>query len=609
MVKETAYYDILGVKPSSTPDELKKAYRKLALKYHPDKNPDEGEKFKQISQAYEVLSNPDKRRLYDEAGEQGVKEGGVGGGPGFTSPMDLFDMFFGGGGRRRERKGKDVVYQLSCSLEELYNGTTRKLALQKNVLCNKCDGRGGKEGAVEKCGSCRGTGMQVRIQQIGPGMVQQIQSMCHECQGQGERINPKLRCKQCQGRKITNERKVLEVHIDKGMEDGQKITFSGEGDQDPGLEAGDVIVVIDEKEHPVFKRKGPHLLMKMELELVESLCGFQKSIKTLDDRYLMISSLPGNVIKTGDVKCVLNEGMPEHRNPFEKGKLIVQFAVEFPDTISSEKVVLLEGILPARPEIIISDQAEEVFLADYDANDRHHSHRQSFDEDDDHPRGGCSIQQEAINIDQELFNEYSFSVDQLMELAGLSCASAISNFYQHNINVLICCGPGNNGGDGLVCARHLKLFGFKPTVIYPKRSNKQLFINLVKQCEMNDIPIEISMPDSKEIFKYDLIVDAVFGFSFKPPVRPLFVPILDGMKQNNVPIVSIDIPSGWDVEEGNEDGIKPDMLISLTAPKLCANKFSGTHHILGGRFVPDRLASNNKLNLPSYAGSDSFVKL
>lgn len=146
MVKETTYYDLLGVKPNATPDELKKAYRKLALKYHPDKNPNEGERFKQISQAYEVLSTPDKRELYDQGGEDALKEGGMGGG--FSSPMDIFEAMargagiFGGGGRSRgPRRGKDMMHPLAVSLEELYNGAVRKLSLEKSVICSGCEGK------------------------------------------------------------------------------------------------------------------------------------------------------------------------------------------------------------------------------------------------------------------------------------------------------------------------------------------------------------------------------------------------------------------------------------------------------------------------------------
>lgn len=139
-------------------------------------------------------------------------------------------------------------------------------------------------------------------------MLQQIQSVCSECRGQGERINPKDRCKQCQGKKVVRERKILEVHVDKGMNDGQKIIFNGEGDQEPDLEAGDIIIVLDEKEHPIFKRSGNDLILRMEIQLVEALCGFQKVIRTLDDRDLVITALPGEVIKHGDVKCILNEG-------------------------------------------------------------------------------------------------------------------------------------------------------------------------------------------------------------------------------------------------------------------------------------------------------------
>ncbi|KAL5019609.1 hypothetical protein ScPMuIL_002501 [Solemya velum] len=399
MVKETAYYDILGVKPNAGDNEIKKAYRKLALKYHPDKNPEEPEKFKLISQAYEVLSDAKKRETYDRGGEEAIKGGGTGG-MDFHSPMDIFDMFFGGGGGRRHRgpqKGKDVIHQLTVTLEDLYNGATRKLALQKKVICEKCEGRGGKEGAVEKCTSCRGTGMQVRVHQLGPGFVQQVQTVCGDCQGQGERINPKYQCKACQGRKIVKERKILEVHIDKGMKDGENIRFHGEGDQEPGLEPGDIIITLDEKEHSVFRRQDRDLIMTMEIELVEALCGFHRTITTLDQRTLVINAIPGEVIKHGDIKCIMSEGMPLYRDPFEKGRLIIKFTVNFPENnfCNIDKLAHLEKCLPPKTEVIIPDCAEEHDLVDFDPKNDSDSRRraEAYEEDDDERgMGGQRVQ-------------------------------------------------------------------------------------------------------------------------------------------------------------------------------------------------------------------------
>ncbi|RZF43096.1 hypothetical protein LSTR_LSTR001274 [Laodelphax striatellus] len=222
-------------------------------------------------------------------------------------------------------------------------------------------------------------------------------------------------------------------------------------------------------------------------------------------------------------------------------------------------------------------------------------------------------QQEAINVDVELFNTYKFSVDQLMELAGLSCATAIHKAYKPTkSNILLVCGPGNNGGDGLVCARHLKLFGFIPYVYYPKRTDKELYKNLLHQCVSMDIKILDDFPEKVVIESdYHLIVDALFGFSFKPPVRPEFAKVLETMQNVETPICSIDIPSGWNVETGcpAEGGIQPELLISLTAPKKCAKDFKGRYHFLGGRFVPPELEKKYNLNLPKYSGTECVIQL
>ncbi|XP_029437238.1 NAD(P)H-hydrate epimerase [Rhinatrema bivittatum] len=226
-------------------------------------------------------------------------------------------------------------------------------------------------------------------------------------------------------------------------------------------------------------------------------------------------------------------------------------------------------------------------------------------------------QEEAQAVDEELFTAYKFSVDQLMELAGLSCATAIakayptSSFMSNVPAVLVLCGPGNNGGDGLVCARHLKLFGYEPAIFYPKRTSKTLFENLTTQCQKMEIPFLKEFPSEAATIDeaYGLVVDALFGFSFKGPVREPFGNILRTLKQVTVPIASVDIPSGWDVEKGNPDGIQPDMLISLTAPKQSAQHFSGRYHYLGGRFVPPALEKKYKLNLPLYPETDCVMRL
>ncbi|KAG8925992.1 Type I HSP40 co-chaperone [Tulasnella sp. 419] len=392
MVKETKYYDLLEVSPDASDADLKKAYRKKALRLHPDKGGDP-DQFKEVTHAYEVLSDSQKRGVYDRFGEAGLNEqGGMGG----MDPQDLFSQLFGGagggffggggGGPRGPRKGKDLVHRVHVSLEDLYKGKTTKLALTRHIICPKCSGKGGKEGAVKSCGTCNGRGVRVLLRQIGP-MLQQIQQPCTDCDGQGEVINPKDRCKHCAGKKIVTDKKMLEVHIDKGMKGGQTITFAGESDQAPDTVPGDVVIVIEEKPHERFKREGNNLTHDCEIDLLTALAGGQFSIQHLDDRALTVNILPGEIIHHGALKVVRGQGMPSHRH-HEMGDLFVKINVKFPDHLPPESMQLLEQALPPRrplPTYPKNVMVEEVELDELDARQRAQAQRSDddMDEDDD----------------------------------------------------------------------------------------------------------------------------------------------------------------------------------------------------------------------------------
>ncbi|KAH8502033.1 hypothetical protein H0E87_016702 [Populus deltoides] len=349
----TKYYEVLGVSKSASQDDLKKAYRKAAIKNHPDKGGDP-EKFKELAQAYEVLSDPEKREIYDQYGEDALKEGMGGGGGGAHDPFDIFQSFFGGGN----------------PFGDIYNGTSKKLSLSRNVICSKCKGKGSKSGASSKCAGCQGSGMKVSIRHLGPSMIQQMQHPCNECKGTGETINDKDRCPQCKGEK-------------------------------PDTVTGDIVFVLQQKDHPKFKRKGDDLFVEHTLSLTEALCGFHFVLTHLDGRQLLIKSQPGEVVKPDQFKAINDEGMPMYQRPFMRGKLYIHFSVDFPDSLSTDQCKALEAVLPPRASVQLTDmeldECEETTLHDVNIEEEMRRKQQqqaqeAYDEDDEMPGGAQRVQ-------------------------------------------------------------------------------------------------------------------------------------------------------------------------------------------------------------------------
>ncbi|XP_017312587.1 dnaJ homolog subfamily B member 1b [Ictalurus punctatus] len=324
------YYSILGIQKGASDDEIKKAYRKQALKYHPDKNksPNAEEKFKEIAEAYDVLSDPKKKDIYDKFGEEGLKSGsggGGGGGPGFTytfqgDPHAMFTEFFGGrnpfehifshsmsgndymdvdepfasfgmggghpfGGRIKKKQDPPVTHELRVSLEEVFSGCTKKMKISRH------------------------------------------------------RLNP-------DGHSTRTEEKILTVEVKKGWKEGTKITFPKEGDQMPNNIPADVIFIVKDKPHPVFKRDGSDIIYPAKISLKEALCGCTVKAPTLDKRTVSLS-LQDDIIRPGMKRRITGEGLPLPKSPERRGDLIIEFEVKFPERLTRDAKDTIAQVLPS----------------------------------------------------------------------------------------------------------------------------------------------------------------------------------------------------------------------------------------------------------------------
>eukprot|EP00539_Tryblionella_compressa_P007563 CAMPEP_0178755048 /NCGR_PEP_ID=MMETSP0744-20121128/12498_1 /TAXON_ID=913974 /ORGANISM="Nitzschia punctata, Strain CCMP561" /LENGTH=365 /DNA_ID=CAMNT_0020409027 /DNA_START=31 /DNA_END=1128 /DNA_ORIENTATION=+ len=333
------FYKLLGISRSATTKEIKKAYRQASLKWHPDKNQEEGaaEKFASINRAYEVLSDEEKRKIYDRHGEEGLKQheareaGGGGGG------FDPFEQFFNFGGRsqrgNQEQRTPNVDVPLELTLEQMYSGATFEVTYIRQVLCLKW------EMCMKNNPECQGPGIRVKRQQIAPGFVQQVQQHDDRCVARGKMwLN---NCSECPS-KTESEKIDLTIDVVKGIRNSEAITFEEVADEKPGYKAGDLNFVVVEKAHPEYHREGDNLYKTMEIPLVDALTGFSLTLKQLDGVEFSITI--DDIIECDEVLRVPGKGMPR-RNGRGFGDLFITFEVDFPDALTADQKKKLREVL------------------------------------------------------------------------------------------------------------------------------------------------------------------------------------------------------------------------------------------------------------------------
>uniref|UniRef100_UPI00358FC3D0 dnaJ homolog subfamily A member 2-like isoform X1 n=2 Tax=Myxine glutinosa TaxID=7769 RepID=UPI00358FC3D0 len=283
--------------------------------------------------------------------------------PGFFGE-NMFEEFLGDFGRwarGERRRGQNQVHSVRVTLEDLYNGSTVAFRFNRDVICMTCKGQGSRMAGLRVCRVCEGRGAQLLINEIIPGIVHQTQDICPRCNGEGQVPLPCTPCRQCQTRGMVRDMRLLEVTVERGMRHGQRLVLHGESDQAPGIEPGDVVLVVQQAEHPLFIRDNDDLMIQQTVELADALCGMQTKITHLDGRDITIRVSPGKVVTPGSVHMVWGEGMPCQRSPAERGNLYIQFCIKFPNKnwLSPEDLKTLEGLLPPRPHVALPDTSEE----------------------------------------------------------------------------------------------------------------------------------------------------------------------------------------------------------------------------------------------------------
>ena len=366
MANKRDYYEVLGVDKSASADEIKKAYRKLAVKYHPDKNPGDKEaeeKFKEAAEAYSVLSDADKRAKYDQFGHAGVEGAGPDFSGGFGNLNDILNDLFGGafgggfggfggfgsgfgggsrGGQRQQRvyRGRDIRVRVKLTLEEIAKGVEKEISIEKSVPCTECGGKGAKNSSdIKTCPGCNGTGQVQRVVNSFLGQTVTY-STCQQCGGEGKIIsNP---CRSCGGTGLVRKRETIKVKIPAGVEAGMQLTVQGEGHaaKNNGIN-GDLLVVIEEQEHPNLKREGNNLYYTKIISMPDAILGAEVEIPCLDGPY-KIKVDAGT--QSGEVVRLRGRGLPTVNGYGGTGDLYVKIAVWIPKKLDKDDKAVIESL-------------------------------------------------------------------------------------------------------------------------------------------------------------------------------------------------------------------------------------------------------------------------
>ncbi len=377
------YYEVLGIDKNASANDIKKAYRKMAIQYHPDKNPGDKtaeEKFKEAAEAYSVLSDPDKKARYDQFGFEGVNgAGGSGFGGAGMDINDIFSMFgdiFGGGGgfsgfggfggsraQQTRYRGNDLRVKVKLTLQEISTGVTKKFKLKKYVPCTHCNGSGAEGNATETCPDCNGTGRVIRTQQSIFGMMRS-ESVCPRCGGEGKII--KNKCKHCSGDGIVMGEELVEVKIPAGVIDGMQLSMRGKGNagKHNGI-AGDLLIHIEEEKHPELIRDENDLVYNLLLDIPTATLGGVAEIPTLEGSArvnIEAGTQPGKVLR------LRGKGLPSV-NEYGRGDIVVNISVYIPETLSKEEKKVIEGFKKSdnfRPSESIKEQLFKKFRNFFD---------------------------------------------------------------------------------------------------------------------------------------------------------------------------------------------------------------------------------------------------